>query len=255
MRRIVVGVFAASVVLASQAFAADMAIKAPPPPPAAPAPSWTGFYIGANGGGAWGKYCWNAPAAAPPNDLGCDSHVRGPLAGGQAGYNWQTGNIVLGAEISADWADLTSNYAPASFPAGSFNPHVTSVFTATGRVGWAFDHFLAYGKGGAAWANETYFNTCNGIVGGFVCTPAGAIAAHASETRAGFTVGGGLEYLLTRNLSLAVEYSFLDFGNHNTTFAFAPGYGFGCGAGVSCPLGIKETVSTVTGRLNWHFGG
>jgi outer membrane immunogenic protein len=181
--------------------------------------------------------------------------VKGSLAGGQVGYNWQTGNIVLGAEFSADWADLTSNYASTSFPAGNFNPHVTSAYTATGRVGWAFDRFLAYGKGGAAFATETYLNTCNGLVGGGVCLPVGAIAAHASETRVGFTVGAGLEYLLTRNLSLAVEYSFLDFGNRNTTFAFAPAYGFGCGSGVACPLKINETVSTVSGRLNWHFGG
>jgi outer membrane immunogenic protein len=68
MRRIVVGVFAASLFLASQAFAADMPVKAPPAPPAAPAPSWTGYYVGGEIGGAWSdphlSYSPNDPPAA-----------------------------------------------------------------------------------------------------------------------------------------------------------------------------------------------
>jgi outer membrane immunogenic protein len=104
MRRIVVGAFLASLFFASQASAADMAVKAPPPPPAAPAPSWTGFYVGGEIGGAWSdphlSYVGNDPPAQIQVNGSADLTGQQPLfansfkmsgvtGGLEAGYNWQ----------------------------------------------------------------------------------------------------------------------------------------------------------------------
>ncbi|MGB9208754.1 MAG: hypothetical protein WCB78_11665, partial [Pseudolabrys sp.] len=70
--------------------------------------SWTGFYTGINGGYAWGHSSWSDPA------VGTDSgnfNISGGLVGGQLGYNWQTGPVVLGIETDADWMSVKGNTA------------------------------------------------------------------------------------------------------------------------------------------------
>jgi outer membrane immunogenic protein len=115
------------------AFAADMAVKAPPPAPA-PLYSWTGFYIGLNAGGSWStETTTTSTACNPPNGHYCgDGNVspaglanlpaisadgsgtfhNSDFTGGvQAGYNWQSGNWVLGgeADVEAYRANITTS--------------------------------------------------------------------------------------------------------------------------------------------------
>src|ERR1039458_324896 len=93
--------------------------KAPPELPF----SWTGFYAGINGGYAWGQSGWSDPA------VGVDSgnfNTSGGLVGGQLGYNWQTGPVVLGIETDADWMSVKGGQSGWSDPAvgvdsGNFN--------------------------------------------------------------------------------------------------------------------------------------
>ena len=97
------------------AWAADMAVKAPIPLPA-PVNSWTGFYIGANGG--WGWSSFDTAFVPDPNgafvaggDLAgprfFNTRTNGGVFGGQIGYNWQTGNWVLGVEGDFDVASIS----------------------------------------------------------------------------------------------------------------------------------------------------
>jgi len=82
------------------------------------------------------------------------------------------------------------------------------ISTVTGRVGWAWDRALFYGKAGVAWAPFKYDNPCGGCI---------TKDYSSSETRSGWTVGGGIEYALVPNWSVKLEYDYLNFG-HSTLF-------------------------------------
>src|SRR5215831_16810122 len=93
--------------------AADLATKAPIAP-AAPVFSWTGFYIGANAGYGWGSGSVDFAGSDSTLDAIARGQIPASLAGdpqgfvggGQAGYNWQTGLLVLGLEADIQWTDI-----------------------------------------------------------------------------------------------------------------------------------------------------
>ena len=129
-----------------QALAADLPMPAPPPrAPAAYVPvippfTWSGIYIGVNGGYSWGKITPTAP-------VGLTSfNANGIVAGGTIGGNIQAGAFVFGAEGDFDWDNIKGS------PSGCPGCQVTSTWLATarGRVGVALDRVLIYGTGGAA---------------------------------------------------------------------------------------------------------
>lgn len=235
--------------LATPAMAADA--YRPSPAITYAAPNWSGFYLGANAGGGWGSNCWTFVG---PFDAGCHD-TSGPLAGGQVGYNWQRGTFVLGAELSGDWARLTGSNTSPNATQSTDHTQTNSIFMATARAGVVLDRSLIYAKGGAAWVQGEYSITCNGITGTGTCLPVGATPEQAKATRTGWTIGGGLEYLLTQSVSLGVEYDYIGLGTRNVTFSTLPGYDIGCGVGAACPISLKENISVVTGRLNWRFAG
>jgi outer membrane immunogenic protein len=235
---IALGLGAFSLVAAGAASAADLPARAPAmkaPVYAAPGYNWTGFYVGINGGGAWSHSCWDfVPVAGVALREGC-SNGNGGLAGGQIGFNWQSGPLVLGVELSGDWTSLTGNNNSLVFvaPQNVNRTKVDAIAAATGRVGYAMDVALLYVKGGGAWADSKY-----------TATAAGVVTATGSATRTGWTVGGGIEYGFAPNWSVAVEYDHYDFGRDSITFT-------GPGAGVDR---VGQTVDAVTARVNWRFG-
>src|ERR1700690_4329971 len=112
MRRFRCAVLAAVAVVgfASVASAADLPVKAPPMVAPVVAYNWTGFYVGIEGGGAWGSSTHDF------NPLGTHSsfNVSGGLFGGTAGYNYQMGNFLAGIEGDLSWA--SSNGSTIGFP-------------------------------------------------------------------------------------------------------------------------------------------
>ena len=114
-----VGLFAVG--MAAPASAADMAVKAAPPPIVAPIYSWAGFYIGANGGWGSSDKCWDVTNFLFPRLTaireGCHNATGGTI-GGQIGYRWQASNWVFGLEAQGNWADLTDRMLAFSFPVG-----------------------------------------------------------------------------------------------------------------------------------------
>jgi outer membrane immunogenic protein len=219
---------------ATAAPAADMPVKAPPAV-AAPVPlafSWAGFYVGAHAGGGWGEKCFVGAGAIAE---GCHD-TEGWLAGGQTGYNWHAGPWVFGVEASGSWADLTGTHELAGLiflPGQFYRSGIDSLFMATGRVGFAWDRFLAYVKGGGAWARERYNFDFAGLTWS------------AGETRSGWTAGAGLEIALTPNWSVGVEYNYVDFGDRDLTFT---------GAVPTFTTNIDQQLHIATGRLNYRFG-
>jgi len=195
-------VIALAGLIGTPALAANMAVKAPPPPVAAPY-SWTGFYIGIAGGGGWGHA---EDTDATPFDSGKFA-VTGGLIGGTLGYNWQIDKIVLGLEGDGSGAWMkgtTVGTLPLFGNCGGSPPHCDSNLRALGtfraRAGVTFDRFLPFVTGGLA---------------------VGSLHGHEGDTLGdgtttviGWNVGGGLEYAFANNWSAKFEYLHVDFGNH-----------------------------------------
>ena len=250
MKKILLGAVGLAVVsMAAPAVAADMAArpytKAPGPMVAA-IYDWTGFYIGLNGGGGSARKCWDinsiaGTAVAPAFREGCHD-ATGGLAGGQLGYRWQAANWVFGLEAQGDWADFRGS-SPSVFPALAAATNQTKIDAFglfTGQVGYAWNNFLWYVKGGAAVANDSYR--------GFA-TASNVAFDTAHQTRWGGTVGTGLEFGFAPNWSVAVEYDHIFMGNQNVTLtSVATGL-------PSRTDNIRQDVDMATVRVNWRWGG
>src|SRR5258706_9619329 len=166
------------VALAGSAAAADLPRRYEPvvkAPIYAPVYNWTGFYVGINGGGAWGHSAWDS---TPGFDL------SGGLVGGTAGYNWQTGPWVFGLEGDLDWTNINGKTIGAC-PLGCTTSN-NWLATVRGRIGYAFDRIMPYFTGGLAVGDIK------------AATP---FFAGKSETNAGWTVGGRLAVGLMNNLT------------------------------------------------------
>lgn len=208
---------------ASTAKAADLSVaplyKAPPAE-VTQIYNWTGFYIGLNGGGGWGHSYWDANATG--------MHLSGGLVGGTAGYNWQAGNAVFGLEGDVDWADLSGSRTTLGCPAGC-STNDSWLGTVRGRVGYAFGSVLPYVTGGLA-------------VGDIQAATPGFPGA--TDTNAGWTVGGGIEVALPGNWSAKAEYLHVDLGRFNC--------GTNCGAAPTDNVSMRDDV--VRAGINYRFG-
>jgi outer membrane immunogenic protein len=177
----------------ASASAADIirARRAPPPAPiVTPVFNWTGFYAGINGGYGWGgSTSFSTPFPSSSFD------TSGGLVGGTLGYNYQMNQIVFGIEGDIDASWIKGSGICGGLPCQTKNSWLG---TARGRVGYAFDRFMPYVTGGLAVGDVK--NTI---------TPIGS----ASDTRVGWTVGGGLEANLWGPWSAKVEYLYVDLGS------------------------------------------
>ena len=146
MKKSILGLVAIGALMAGPAMAADlrMPVKAPPAP-IVPVASWTGFYIGVNGGYGWNNdtgssTCVNPTGGSSGCDFGVGNVVKpgGGLFGGQIGYNWQTGPVVLGVETDIQWADIAGTATATDLccqpfpapPAASTPRHPSSIGSA-----------------------------------------------------------------------------------------------------------------------------
>jgi outer membrane immunogenic protein len=194
------GSFAFAVVAWGSANAADLGqpvYKAPPPP--APVYSWTGCYLGVQGGGGTMSDTW------------ADQTGAGALAGGQVGCNYQIDHIVLGVEGEGWWSGFKDN--DKGFEGVDSGTDTTTNrwdFDVALRAGFAWDRALIYGKVGAAWGrfefNETFLDPPDsGTDSGRVTLP-------------GLLLGVGGEYAFSPNWSARLEYEFIDFIAQSTDF-------------------------------------
>jgi outer membrane immunogenic protein len=187
--------------------------RAPPAFVPLAAENWTGLYIGGNAGYSWGRTDLDYKRGALPT-LSTTLDPNSFIGGGQIGFNWQLGSLVLGIEGDLAWRHGTD---AATFTSGNifgdfatFNTEQNWVGTARPRLGFAAQNWLVYGTGGVAFGefNHAYTETRPGLV---------ARAAATSDTKAGWTAGAGVAYAFTNQWSLGVEYLYMDFGT--TTLA------------------------------------
>ena len=167
MRKLLLATTALAALVGAPAFAADMAARVyKAPPPVAPMFSWTGFYVGLNGGYGWGHDPVSfsaANAAGVPYFAGgavpggVTTNPAGGLFGGQIGYNYQWSSFVAGIETDIDWASIKGNGAVSTTAVGfapfttTVQQKLTSLGTFRGRLGFAADRALFYGTGGLAY--------------------------------------------------------------------------------------------------------
>ena len=201
--------------------AADLARPVPQPyyqaPVAAQLYNWTGFYIGVNGGGAFGRSAWD-----PTGHF----NMSGGIVGGTVGYNYQFGQAVVGVEGDIDWAGIsgtTNNLCPLGCKTSD-----SWLSTVRGRLGYAADRFMPFVTGGAAFGNIQA--TTPGFIG-------------ASSSQVGLTVGAGLEFAIAGNWTAKAEYLYVDLGK------------FTCGlsCGVLPTNNVSFTANLVRASVNYRF--
>jgi outer membrane immunogenic protein len=306
MNRAIIIVSGAAFILAASAsaFAADLykpVYKAPLPPAPTPIYSWTGFYVGGNGG-----YGWNDPSVAfTPNDAAAFGATCGGAFGGtcppstsfginggfgglQGGYNWQfSPQWVAGVETDFDWSDIkgtgTSNFnlggaitpvgPPTAAPSNFMVSQDVKWFgTVRARLGYLpVDRLLVYATGGFAYGRINENVALNSIAGtnigsgvfDFLCASGpNCFLGNSFRTGTGWTVGGGVEYVLWNNLSVKAEYLFVNLGGGDSISAGASSTtGNNCApGGISrcTPASFTAAFSgtefhTVRAGLNWKF--
>jgi outer membrane immunogenic protein len=248
-RLLLAGVAVAAV--AAPAFAADL----PPAPYPMKAPAyvavynWTGFYLGANLGGAWARETntdtfFNA-AGAQVGINSSSATISGVIGGGQVGYNWQSGNLLLGLEADIDGSGQrgTNTFVLLNgLGTDSVANTVRAFGTARARVGFAADRWLWYVTGGFAWQDISFNDSFT--------TPGGALTgiSSGSTTRGGYSVGGGVETALWGNWTGRVEYLYLDTGTWTTTTAVPLGPGF-----TTVTNSVRTQNNVVRAGLNFRF--
>ena len=208
------------VATASEALAADLPQSPPPQAPAVytPAPpaayNWTGFYVGANAGYAFGNGNRTASIVGPITGTATGTgDINGAVAGGQIGANFQMNALVLGIEGDFDWSgqSVTNTYNCIGC---TLNETIKLPWIATvrGRVGFALDRVLFYGTGGVAFTDLS--ETLNGACCG------GAATISQSSTNVGWTGGAGIEWAFAQNWSVRAEYLYVRFDNISLSGAF-----------------------------------
>lgn len=210
------------VALAGSAAAADLPRPAPYYPPQAPAYApaytWSGFYLGVNGGGGWGRSSWSS--TGPFN-------ISGGVVGGTVGYNYQVGQAVFGVEGDIDYADISGSGSSAACPFGCRTKD-SWLSTVRGRLGYAAGRFMPYVTGGAAFGDIRASTPSFGGV---------------STTNTGWTVGGGLEFALAGNWTAKAEYLYVDLGN----------VGCGLSCGVATVNNVNFHANLARAGLNYRF--
>lgn len=216
----------AALILAAPAIAADLPSRAaPPPPPGAlppaaspsvttlPAFTWTGFYVGVQGGFTWGDgsgVLSETTTAPATTTIGRSVEANGFMGGVHAGYNYQSGSIVYGIEADAEYAAVDGALSIATSTAatqvGRFGIEQDFRGSLRARLGLAYDGVLLYVTGGAAAARVD-------------ASYAAAARAAKADTLIGWTAGAGLEYDLWSNWSMRAEYRYTSLGDQDLAFA------------------------------------
>jgi outer membrane immunogenic protein len=205
-------------------------------PPAPPIYSWTGFYVGAHGGWGWGTTKIQDEILTGPTDP-IYTKIDGPLAGAQAGFNYQMGNYVLGVEIDGSWTYIRASGAISR--TGVIAATTNDIFgynglaTATGRVGYTMGQWMAYAKGGAAWA-DFEIKTRN-----FSADP-----VSYSRNLFGWVGGAGIEVAFLRNVSAKAEYDYIRFSEDQLRYL-----------GPNTISSMEHSIHVVKFGVNVRLGG
>jgi outer membrane immunogenic protein len=234
MKRILLTGAALGVVsLMTPALGADLApyVKAP----ASPLYDWSGFYAGVYGGGGFGNHNLvngNGLNGYANSTFSYDS--TGAVAGGELGYNAQSGIYLVGIEASGFWSGIRGNDLNVSGPIGyTDGEKLREAATLVARGGITVDRLLLFFTGGWAYGDILHTNTNPGVG-----------VDQFSVTRSGLTAGGGIAYAVTNSVIAKFEYRYFDFGTYSRP---APTNGVGS-------YNVTSTYNLITVGLDFKFG-
>jgi outer membrane immunogenic protein len=245
--------------LASVASAADLPTKAPvyKAPAAVAAYNWTGWYGGVNAGYGWGtsNNASNDACFQPAGLTMCSAYVagggfppvqmnpKGFIGGGQVGYNWQVANFVWGLETDFQGSGIKASASQTTMPPGLITGTTTLEHkllwfgTVRGRLGIPVNNWLFYGTGGLMYGEVSSSSI-------FSAAPATGTGSN-STTRAGWTLGAGIEVGIGQSWTAKLEYLYFDLGRDSVT-AIAP-------AGQTLTVSQRMAGQILRAGLNYRF--
>jgi outer membrane immunogenic protein len=177
------------------------------PPVVAPPFSWTGFYIGGNLGAAWQN------GSLTDTVLGVNASANNNATfggGGQLGANYQFNSFVVGVEGDFDWFANNNNSVAVLGTTITGSNDDRWLTTLTGRLGYAVDRVLFYGKGGGAWVGSNNFTVTNLATGS-------SVSFANDNTNTGWTAGAGVEWAFYNNWTARLEYDYVGLSNTTLT--------------------------------------
>jgi outer membrane immunogenic protein len=265
MMKVTVGVAAIAALIATPAFAADMALKAPPLAPEIY--SWSGCHFGGTVGGAFGR---SAYAGTPTGDFLTPEPIGEPsiipnlsaittgalnpssvVGGGEIGCDWQINSVVIGLEGDVSGWNLSRSsaltgpgdpLAPGTTLTSATSESSRWLATVRPRLGVARNNWLFYITGGAAFTSVTFSQSV------LFSASSTAMAGSVTSTLTGWTAGAGVEYGLSSNWLLKAEYLYVGFPSQNLT-EFNPTF-----PTFTATASNRLTASIVRIGLDYKFG-
>ncbi|HEV7643820.1 MAG TPA: outer membrane beta-barrel protein [Pyrinomonadaceae bacterium] len=207
--------------------------------------SWTGWYVGGFVGSNFSRGSADVSTVFAPTGYFATSSVNavngagatrvkknGFTGGGQGGYNYQTGNFLVGfeADFGSNRAQMFS-FSNTTYPCCSPDSFLITqsvgtewMFTARPRAGVVHKNALFYVTGGLAVTDVEYGSV-------FSDNFANALETNFfGKTKVGWTGGGGVEVKLAKRWSAKAEYLYANFGRTSSTStnltAFTPTQSF-----------------------------
>jgi len=257
--------------------AADMAVKASPAPTAVAAYNWAGWYVGGNVGYGWGTNTGGGYSSFvdPAGGTGIGGvgaffatggnvlpgvNPKGIIGGGQIGYDWQTSPVwVLGVVADLQGSGMKASGTGAAPPLSGFisiteakTAKIDWFGTVRGKVGYAANNWLVYATGGLAYGKvkaNTAFNDPSFAASSNPISFAGS----SSSTKAGGTVGAGIQYGLSPNWTVGAEYLYVNLGSISVTETRVTGTGAG-GTGATFTSNSKFGANIARVFINYKFG-
>ncbi|HUI22648.1 MAG TPA: outer membrane protein [Methylocella sp.] len=216
----------------SAVLAADLSMTPSPPLPVF---TWTGIYVGGQAGYAWGSGGFNYSGFDPFDGItfnsGASETFHGVIGGAHVGYNFQINQWVVGLQGSMDGTSLSNSVTTnlSAFTGSILSASANSSIQGSirGRAGFAWDRALIYATGGVAFTSvHTSYAFIGNIDGNPLINGGSAFNSTSilSNTRTGWTVGGGVDYAVTDNWSVFAEYRYTDFGTISNPGLSAAGF-------------------------------
>lgn len=191
--------------------------------------SWTGFYVGAQVGGAWNDSRWSP--TTPPGFDPFNTNGSGAVYGGQIGYNYQINQFVIGIEGDFAGSAVKGDSQCPATPGSNCQTKQDYLGSVRGRLGYAIDRLLIYGDAGVAFSKYKFAETQL------------LLQSFGGGSRVGWTAGLGAEYAFTDHWTAGVEWNYYDFGSKDGASSINPAF----------VLKARETENTVVARINYKF--
>jgi outer membrane immunogenic protein len=248
MKAVSIGIALLAASLTTSAFAADMPVKAAPAPIVPVAYNWSGIYGGLSVGWVGERSTWtytNPVPATPPTSSAHDVSLDDAIIGGHIGLQYQWRQIVLGVEGALSQPTSgkygISGTQCVSTVGSQCLVQLSTLWTAGGRLGWAWDRWLVFGSGGWARLN----------VNSQELTTPPSVFDSTGVRQDGWYAGGGVEYAVTNNIIAGIEYQHVDVG---TAYHASSADGFGPSPPGVNGRNISATEDIVRARLSLKFG-